>query len=46
MDAFVEDMELDAERFKDAVEALNDTVLLLLAKPNKKRFLVELRHPA
>lgn len=41
MDAFAEDIELDADGFKDAIEALSDTGLLLLAKPDKKRFLVE-----
>jgi Cdc6-like AAA superfamily ATPase len=41
MDAFVEDIELDADGFKDAIEALSDAGLLLLAKPDKKRFLVE-----
>jgi Cdc6-like AAA superfamily ATPase len=41
VDAFGEDIELDADGFKDAIEALSDTGLLLLAKPDKKRFLVE-----
>jgi hypothetical protein len=43
MDAFAEDIELDADGFKDAIlEALSDAGLLLLAKPDKKkRFLVE-----
>ena len=41
MDAFAEDIELDADGFKDAIEALSDTGLLLLAKPDKKRFSVE-----
>ena len=36
-----EDIEHDADGFKDAIEALSDTGLLLLAKPDKKRFLVE-----
>ena len=41
MDAFAEDIEIDANGFKDAIEALSNTGLLLLAKPDKKRFSVE-----
>jgi hypothetical protein len=39
MEAFAEDMELDADGFKDAIEALSDAGLLLLAQPDKKLFL-------
>ena len=41
MDAFAEDIELDADGFKDAIKALSNTGLVQLAKPDKKCFLVE-----
>ena len=39
MEAFAENIELDADGFKDAIEALSDAGLLLLAQPDKKLFL-------